>query len=92
MFFNAVHKDFSLKDRDLFFGPIEQTDKTIEFEDDGANMTHLLVKVGKFPSLSQARKNGWDKPIPEGFMEHRIGKGKNMVIIWTLNKFPGWDD
>jgi len=37
----------------------------INIADLGPNptMAHVLVHLGVFPSLSQARKNGWDKPI-----------------------------
>lgn len=33
---------------------------------DGATMAHVAVLVGIFPSLTQARKNGWDRPIELG--------------------------
>ena len=31
-----------------------------------ALMAHVMAKAGIFPSISQARKNGWDKPIEVG--------------------------
>jgi len=35
-----------------------------------------------FPSVGQARKNGWDGPIPEGYTEKRnMGKMKKSMFI-----------
>ena len=33
---------------------------------DNATMAHVMAKAGIFPSISQARKNGWDKPLTTG--------------------------
>ncbi len=35
-------------------------------------MAHAMAKAGIFPSVGQARKNGWDKPLTEG--------------VWTVTK------
>ena len=40
--------------------------------------------AGIFSSISEARKNGWNKPIPNGFSEFTVGKTKKK--IWILNK------
>ena len=48
-------------------------------------MCHLMHFAGLFPSVSAARKNGWNEPIPEGFSEFTVGKGKKKVFI--LNDF-----
>lgn len=37
-------------------------------------LAHLTVRLGVFPSLGQARKNGWGGEIPYGFNEFHIGK------------------
>ncbi len=41
---------------------------TISLQDlpPGATMANVMVKLGVFPSVTQARKNGWDKPIELG--------------------------
>jgi hypothetical protein len=39
---------------------------------------------GVFPSVGIARKNGWNKPIPEGFSEFTVGKSRKKV--WILNE------
>jgi hypothetical protein len=45
-------------------------------------MAHLAVEMELFPSVGQARKNGWDGPIPQGFTEKkRIGKMKKSLFI-----------
>ena len=45
-------------------------------------MAHIAVEMELFPSIGQARKNGWDKPIPQGFTEQRrIGKMKKSMFI-----------
>ncbi len=60
--FNVVGPKYEPdRDRDLFFDediitPLEPSDKT---------MAHLLARLGKFSSVSEARRNGWaDVPIP----------------------------
>ena len=37
--------------------------------------------AGAFPSVSQARKNGWDRPVPFGFSEFKVGKRKRCIFI-----------
>lgn len=63
----------SNKDKDLFFGPIDPEDEFIEIQDHWI-MAHILHATGNFPSVSQARKNGWNKPIPNGFTMLTVGK------------------
>lgn len=41
---------------------------------------HLLAALRCFPSISQARKNGWDKEIPEGWSEATIGKARKLYV------------
>jgi hypothetical protein len=55
---------------------------------DAANetMAHLMVGAGAFSSLTQARKNGWDRPIPHGYSEHKVGKHTR---IWVWNPVKG---
>lgn len=42
-------------------------------------MAHVMVKIGVFPSVSQAKKNGWDKPIEIG--KHVLTKKRIEVEI-----------
>jgi hypothetical protein len=54
----------------------------VEIEDHW-NMSHIMHSVGIFPSVGQARKNGWNKPIPDGFWMKEVGKLKHEVCIWN---------
>ena len=42
-------------------------------------MAHVMVKIGIFPSVGQARKNGWDNPLTVG--EWTLTKKKIRVKI-----------
>ena len=45
-------------------------------------LAHLAVEMELFPSVGQARKNGWDGPIPSGYTEKKkIGKMKKSMFI-----------
>jgi hypothetical protein len=45
-------------------------------------MSHIAVEMELFPSVGQARKNGWDGLIPHGYTEKRnIGKMKKVLFI-----------
>lgn len=82
---NFINEHLPESDRELFFGPLDAADKFLTFSD-GDDLAKLLVAVGKFPSLGQARKNGFAKPISPGFSKIKVGK----TLIWVLNKFEGW--
>lgn len=68
-------------DKELFFGPLENEEfHSIEQE---WSMANIITTVGIFPSVSQARKNGWNKPIPKGFSDMRVGKTKTRITIFN---------
>jgi hypothetical protein len=78
-------KNIQSTDLDLFFGPIDnEVDKIIPIADNEI-MANLLSKADVFPSVSQARKNGWDKPIPFGFTDFRTGKKKIRISILNID-------
>jgi len=83
--FNFIHPNVSSKDRDIMGFDDCDTDENIMIED-GWIMAHVMHKAGVFPSVGQARKNGWDKPIQPGFSEFTVGKMKKKVFI--LNEIP----
>lgn len=66
-------------DRDLFFGPLEG-EGFVEIGE-GWILAHLMAEAGIFPSVSQARKNGYNRPIPAGFTDMRAGKKKTRITI-----------
>lgn len=80
--FTTVHEDKLGIQPDLI--PLEESDKT---------MAHLLVRIGKFQSVKDAKRNGWDKPIPSGWNHITIGKASNRwdIFLWnpttTLDEF-----
>ena len=71
------------KDRDLFGFDDCGTGENIMIEDHWI-MAHVMHLAGVFPSVSIARKNGWNKPIPDGMSEFTVGKRKKKV--WILNE------
>lgn len=42
-------------------------------------MAHLMVDLGFFSSVGQARKNGWDKPLELG--RHELGPKKKRAFV-----------
>lgn len=60
-------------------------DVLLEIQNSETSMAHLLARIGKFKSVKDAKRNGWDKPIPMGWSEFTIGKGINRVDIYIWN-------
>jgi hypothetical protein len=81
---NFISKNVSAKDKDLFFGPKVDNETFIEIEDHWS-MANILAAAGIFKSVSQARKQGEHKPIPEGFTILERGKNQRKKIIFILN-------
>lgn len=82
---NFITLHTSEEDKELFFGPIDPDDTFIIIEERWI-MAHILHKVGIFPSISQARKNGWNKPIPEGFTILTVGKKAKKQNLFIFNE------
>lgn len=78
---NFIGTNLQDGDLDLFFGPLENEEFTTIGEKQV--MAHLVAAVGVFKSATQARKNGWDKPIPFGFTEIKVGKNKIGITIFN---------
>ena len=82
-----VHPNVSEEDRKLFgfdTGDEHIIGTAVNSTTGDWMLCHLMHFTGLFPSVSAARKNGWNKPIPDGFSEFTIGKRKKKV--WILNK------
>ncbi len=77
-----IHPKMSEKDMKSF-GFWEDKDSAWHIEDNWC-MAHIMHLAGVFPSVGIARKNGWNKPIPEGFSEFTVGKSRKKV--WILNE------
>ena len=80
--FNFLQPKVSDKDIELF--GFMDAPNCFHIEDNWI-MAHVMHMAGVFSSVGIARKNGWNKPIPEGFSEFTIGKAKKKV--WILNEF-----
>lgn len=61
-----------------FITPAEN--EPLTFIDDDSTMEDLLVLLGKFSSKSQARKNGWTGPVPNGFNVWQVGKEQFVTL------------
>lgn len=80
-----IKKDTSQKDIELFLGPVDKEQEQIFFEDkEGLTLAHFLAEAKIFPSISQAKKNNWDKNIPKGFSQFIIGKKRSMITILNI--------
>jgi len=79
-FIKSLHES----DKDLFFGPLQ--DEEFHLIESNWSMANILTIAGIFPSISQARKNGWNKPIPLGFTDIRVGKMKIRITILNEEK------
>lgn len=77
---NFIHENMPESDKSLFFGDDEKDFIVFSDLDD---MSSLVTKAGSFSSRGQAKKNGWNKPVPAGFSTFKIGK----KFIWILNTF-----
>lgn len=71
---NFVYFTVGQKQIECLFG----NEEVILF-DDAFHLEHLVVSLGVFRSLTEARKNNWSGDIPRGFKEHKIGKRR----FWT---------
>jgi hypothetical protein len=73
------------KDMELFFGPFDEGDHFIIIESHWT-MANIMHQAGIFKSVSQARKNGWNKPIPKGFNIFTVGKKRKEIFIFNEKK------
>ena len=87
--FNIVGPKFEPTDISLFTSFEEEktgvVPALIHLIEEDKTMAHLLARLGKFKSVGEAKRNGWDKPIPNGWHEIIIGKGINRddFFIWN---------
>lgn len=79
---NLISNNASEADKGLFFGPITLEEKFITFDPSITDLAKLLVLAELFPSISQAKKNGFSRPIT-GF--HHVIFGKQKIQVWILN-------
>lgn len=75
---NFIDLNTSESDKKLFFGE----DEEFEIFEDHWLMAHVMHKAGIFKSVSQAKKNGWNTPIPDGFNIFTVGKKRKQIFIF----------
>jgi len=46
----------------------------------------LLAEAGIFKSKTEARKNGYNVPIPPGFTQKKYGKNKMVITILNIKE------
>lgn len=84
---NFIWNGNTKEDIEQLLGPFDDNDgPIIEFDPDKWSMAHIMHRSGIFPSVSQARKNGWDRPIPDGYSQYTVGKRK--LEVYILSRMP----
>lgn len=83
--FNFRTDNASERDVDVFFGPADDSDVNFILGENDT-MANVMHHAGVFPSVTQARKNGWNKDIPVGFSDRRVGKNKKRITILNLTE------
>jgi hypothetical protein len=81
--YNFISKNILKGDLDLFFGPVEIGEEFTVLEPNWI-MAHVMYEAGVFTSISQARKNGWNKDIPKGYSHYVVGKKRYQVTILNV--------
>lgn len=85
--FNFVFEGVSDADIELFLGPLEPSDGPFVRFPQNWTMAHIMHAANIFKSVSEAKRNGWDKPIPHGFQALTVTKKK--IRIFILHKITG---
>jgi hypothetical protein len=63
------------------FCPLEPGERIVVLPLD-TRFAELLSRFDFFPSISDARRNGWNRDVPEGVSDLRIGKRKRRLFIY----------
>ena len=79
---NFIHPKMS--DRDLEIFGFMDAPNCFHIENNWT-LAHVMHVAGVFPSVSIARKNGWNRSIPHGMSQFTVGKSRLSVCI--LNEF-----
>lgn len=80
---NFIKEGTSEKDINFFLGPIEETDDN-RFFNNTKIMAHLMAEAEVFTSVSEARRNGWNIPIPSGFSTFVVGKKRSKITVLNI--------
>ena len=50
------------------------------------SLPKVLTDIELFPSIRDAKRNGWDKPILDGFNKYVVGKLKTRIYITKITE------
>lgn len=69
----------------MLFGKLgsSSVDEKVHVLPSTTSFADIMVMFNIFSSKGQAKKNGWDKPIPFGWSEWTVGKLKHTLWIWN---------
>ena len=85
-----INENAPIGDIYLFFGKHSDGEKILYFTNEQyMTIAHLMAKAGIFQSISEAKRNGWDRPIPEGFSTLTVGKNKSRITILNTGEENG---
>lgn len=73
-----------LNEIELWFGPVQPCDVIIPLDPQWTTMAHIMYHVGIFKSIGEGRRNGWDKAIPLGFTDLKVGKLRTRITIVNI--------
>ena len=76
---NVLIGNISEEDIEALFGPLTGIEEFVAF-DSSVVWGHVLKALGIFPSVSQARKNGWEE-IECGFHEAIFKKKRKVLFV-----------
>jgi hypothetical protein len=81
---NVVNRHSTDEDIACLFGDLSgKIDIVQRMDADCLDWAEVAVLCGFFPSKGQARKNGWEGPVPRGFGQRKFGKqGRG---VWFFN-------
>jgi len=70
-----------VRDNPSAYPTVLAVDYTYHYFNDREIMAHLMARAGIFKSVGEARRNGWDKPIPPGYTDMFVTKKKIRLTI-----------
>lgn len=85
-----AHESVSVDDCELYlngFPPDHQhysgdhEELTVVRFDDKTTIAHLMAQAGIFKSVSDAKRNGWFRPVPDGYSQFVVGKARNKITV-----------
>lgn len=83
MMFVAPDAEFDWVERLL--GPFEECNGPYVSLSPAWTMAHVMHAAGGFDSVGQAKKNGWNTPVPPGYLRTLV---KKQTAVFTVRAMP----